>query len=123
MAALMTVWRDVPAVLEALVVVEGPSPTPDGHDQVIIYDRDGSGGFGVDTGLSDDPAEQLWHVADRLQDGLHDSLWSAGLPAVWPECPRHPGTHPLEVRVTAAGVSWVCPKISVVVAAVGRLLP
>ncbi|MEJ7628458.1 MAG: fumarylacetoacetase [Nocardioidaceae bacterium] len=120
--ALGTVWRDVPAVLKALVVVEAPSPTPDDQDHVMIRDRDGSA-FGVDTGLSDDAAEQLWHVSDRLQDGLHESLWSAGLSAVWPECPEHPGTHPLQVRLIAAGVFWVCPKTAAVVASVGRLLP
>lgn len=39
-----------------------------------------------------------------------EALWSEGEPAVWPRCPDHPDTHPLEAVVVDGTAVWVCPK-------------
>ena len=62
--------------------------------------------------------ERLVHVADQVQEFVLEELGRLGLPATWPECPEHPGSHPLTPRL---GPCWVCPKSGDAIAAIGEL--
>lgn len=62
----------------------------------------------------------IW-VADTVQEAAVEALWAASLPAVWPNCPRHPGTHPLAPASIAGTAKWRCPADDVAVADIGSL--
>jgi NAD(P)-dependent dehydrogenase (short-subunit alcohol dehydrogenase family) len=43
--------------------------------------------------MADEPlAARVASVADQVQEWAVETLWRAGQPATWPECPRHPGS-------------------------------
>ncbi|MDX6263026.1 MAG: hypothetical protein QOH84_4714 [Kribbellaceae bacterium] len=65
--------------------------------------------------------ERLVHVADQIQDFVHEELGRLELPATWPECPEHPASHPLTPELTSSGPSWVCPKSTHTIAPIGEL--
>jgi len=68
------------------------------------------------------PAEQVWQAADQLKEWEVHELWEAGGPATWPECPEHPGTHPLEPDIDGQGSAvWQCPRTQQVICAIGAL--
>jgi hypothetical protein len=61
-------------------------------------------------------------VADQVQEWAVEELCSVGRPTNWPQCPRHPQSHPL-VAVLREGLAvWVCPKTADVVCEVGHLV-
>lgn len=62
----------------------------------------------------------IW-VAETVQEAAIEALWAASLPAVWPNCPRHPGTHPLAPAAIAGTAKWRCPADDVAVAGLGSL--
>jgi hypothetical protein len=66
-------------------------------------------------------AERVVHVADQVQEFVLEELGRLELPATWPECVEHPGSHPLEARLAEGGPGWVCPKSGRTIAAVGGL--
>src|SRR5262249_16234681 len=72
----------------------------------------GSGGMGVwvpavETSL----AEQVWWLADQVQEWEVEALWRVGRSATWPECPEHPNSHPLQPDVDGEdGAVWRCPR-------------
>ncbi|GGQ44584.1 hypothetical protein [Couchioplanes azureus] len=66
-------------------------------------------------------ARALADVADRIADELVEALPAAGYPAVWPECPLHPGSHPLEARTAGHEAMWTCPSADAGIAAIGSL--
>lgn len=71
-------------------------------------------------------AEQLAHLADQVQEWAIELLWALGKPVVWPECPDHPDSHPLETKIVdeytpAATAVWSCPQSGHVVAEIGQL--
>ena len=41
--------------------------------------------------------------------------------ATWPECPQHPGSHPLMAAVREGRAVWICPRTGDLVSDVGRL--
>jgi hypothetical protein len=65
--------------------------------------------------------ERVVHVADQVQDFVHEELGRMGLPATWPECPEHPASHPLTPTLTSSGASWQCPKSGDTIGAIGEL--
>jgi hypothetical protein len=65
--------------------------------------------------------ELLVHVADQVQEFVLEELGRLGLPATWPECPEHPGSHPLTPTLGSGGPHWVCPKSGDIVSAIGEL--
>ncbi|HZX05132.1 hypothetical protein [Kribbella sp.] len=65
--------------------------------------------------------ERVIHVADQLQDFIHEELCRLGLPATWPECPEHPASHPLTPALPAGRPAWQCPKSGHTVGAIGGL--
>ncbi|AEV82798.1 hypothetical protein ACWT_1779 [Actinoplanes sp. SE50] len=71
------------------------------------------------------PADPLYQrvatAADQLHDWLLECLPELGLPAVWPECPEHPATHPLTVGIADDVPVWKCPRTGTVHAELGAL--
>ncbi|MFD3381737.1 MULTISPECIES: hypothetical protein [unclassified Streptomyces] len=116
-SALKTVLRD----LRAQCPVQ-----PDirkGDDEfrgVMLYAPDGSG-QGVYAEPDGRPAVLLAHVADQVQEWAVEALWGQGEPAVWPQCPTHPDTHPLAATVEEGDAVWVCPSTGGTAARVGEL--
>jgi hypothetical protein len=77
-------------------------------------------GQGIQVSEGDWP-HQLAHIADQIQEWAVEELWNQGRPATWPECPIHPGSHPLEPVVVASAALWRCPKTTEPFANVGEL--
>ena len=67
--------------------------------------------------------ERLADLADQLQDWEIEELWAAGRPATWPECPRHPDSHPLAPQARGDQAAWCCPASGQVIGTIGALRP
>ncbi len=96
----------------------------DGREGVHAWIKvDGSSGWDVWTPTEESsPAEQVWWLADQVQEWEIDELWRAGRSATWPECPEHPGSHPLEPDIDGAGTAvWRCPRSERAICAIGAL--
>ncbi|RKN43836.1 hypothetical protein [Streptomyces hoynatensis] len=85
----------------------------------MLYAADGSGA-GVRVEEGPEPLV-LAGIAEQVQEWAVEALWQEGLPAVWPECPAHPRTHPLAATVAGGTAVWSCPRSGRVVAPVGEL--
>jgi hypothetical protein len=81
------------------------------------------GAQGVSVLVGEPIDDQLVSVADQVQEFVHEGLlWTAVRPVVWPECPRHPNSHPLApVNDERSGPVWTCPRDRTVVARIGEL--
>ncbi|MFE2567738.1 hypothetical protein [Streptomyces mirabilis] len=97
--ALETVLRDLRAQCSVRPDVREPE---DDYPGFILYAPDGTGQGVYGVGLAE--------VADGVQDWAVEALWGEGKPAVWPECPAHPDSHPLGAAVVEEVAVWVCPK-------------
>lgn len=77
--------------------------------------------------------DRIMSATEQVQDGLLEGLHDGAAP-VWPECPRHPNSHPLVVAFAARGTTmwsvkslvagaavWCCPRELVPIARVGSL--
>jgi hypothetical protein len=49
-------------------------------------------------------------LGDQVQEFIHEELAVLGRPAVWPECPAHPGSHPLIAVLSDGDAVWACPR-------------
>jgi hypothetical protein len=118
-ATLAPVLRDVAATYPVPVRV---SPgTPGGGEASIRITTDGESIAEVHVALDRPLADQIADGADQVADWLVEQLPAAGRPAVWPACPLHPGTHPLEVHSDGHRASWVCPRTQQPMALIGEL--
>ena len=55
-------------------------------------------------------AARVVSLADQMQEIVIEQLWGRGDSATWPECPDHPGGHPLKAaELDVFGPSWACP--------------
>lgn len=100
-------------------------PGVDQATSVLLCEPDGSGMMVSITADAPYP-EQLARLADQVQEWAVEFLWSLGKSAVWPQCPEHPDSHPLQAQVVdeytkAASAVWRCPKSGNVVALIGEL--
>ena len=82
----------------------------------VLRSPDGST-TGVYVSRSSDPSSRVVGAADTVQEWVLEELW--GRP--WPECPRHPGSHPMEARASDSDAMWCCPADEKPVRAVGSL--
>ncbi|HEY6494817.1 MAG TPA: hypothetical protein VIZ43_16210 [Trebonia sp.] len=81
-----------------------------------------STGMGVSVALASSQAERLARLAGQVQEWEVEELCALGRPATWPECPTHPGTHPLEPVVgDDSAALWRCPRSGLPVCAIGEL--
>jgi hypothetical protein len=69
------------------------------------------------------PPERLAGLADQLQDWEVEELAAAGRSATWPECPQHPGSHPLAPQARGDQAAWCCPASGQVIDVIGALRP
>lgn len=117
--ALALVVRDLSATCAVRVTVgEEADFMGAGEDVVMVYASDGSG-CGVSVAEYQSAAEQLADVADQVQGWVVEELCARLMPAVWPECPAHPDTHPLRAGVVKGVAVWSCPKTGQVVRPIG----
>jgi hypothetical protein len=65
--------------------------------------------------------QQVAAIAEQIQEWAVEELWSVGESATWPQCPRHPDSHPLQAAVENDTAVWKCPVLDVRIAEVGRL--
>jgi hypothetical protein len=114
-------------VLRDLRATGGPVPEirnrqfgDDYRATATLFGPDGSG-QGVSALRHHSPAERLAWIADQVQEWAVEALWTAGKQATWPECPHHPGSHPLSPVLLNARAEWICPVNQQVVAAIGEL--
>jgi len=101
----------------------GPQDGGDEGDQrwAMLREPDGSGA-GVGVRLGQPAADQIAELAGNAQEWAVEALNAAGFPAVWPECPLHPDSHPLNPVVRRGVAVWLCPRDDVEIATIGRLL-
>ncbi|WP_055703242.1 MULTISPECIES: hypothetical protein [Streptomyces] len=117
--ALELVLRDLGATCAVRPVVR-EERDDDGTDLIVLYEPDGSGaGLVVRCGAG--AAELAADFADQAQDWAVEALCAALEPAVWPECPAHPGSHPLAAGVVSGVAVWSCPRTRRTVAPIGGL--
>jgi len=69
----------------------------------------GAGSWGIRVQVSLPAPERLADLADQLQEWEIDELAAAGRSATWPQCPQHPGTHPLAPQARGGQATWCCP--------------
>jgi len=119
--------RSSGAIVPRVVEEAHDDPGPDGVSAWIrLPGGDGFhdvGSRGIQVQVSLPPAERLAGLADQLQDWEVEELAAAGRPATWPECPQHPGSHPLAPRVSGGQAAWCCPVSGQVISAIGALRP
>jgi hypothetical protein len=126
-AAFAPLLRDLETghVPEPRIGEPGPPFFDPSEPGLMLYAPDGSG-QGIRL-LSDAPRSvQLANLADQVQEWAVEALWSIGRSAVWPQCPEHPDSHPLQPQVvdeytSAAHAVWRCPKSGHVIAPIGEL--
>ncbi|MEI5099981.1 hypothetical protein RB200_17255 [Streptomyces sp. PmtG] len=117
--ALAVVRRDLVATCAVQPIVREVVGF-DGEPFVALYEADGSGaGVSVPEGCG--RAEQVAGLAEQVKDWAVEALAAQLLPATWPECPDHPGSHPLDAGVVRGAAVWSCPRSRRVVAPVGGL--
>ena len=68
-------------------------------------------------------ADNIVLLADQVQEAMVEVLCRTGKPAVWPECPDHPGSHPLKPVGAGGAATWVCPRTDRAIAEIGALTP
>jgi len=67
-------------------------------------------------------AEQVWWLAQQVQEWEIEELWHEGRSTTWPECPEHPNSHPLEPGVDGTDTPvWRCPSTQEAICAIGTL--
>jgi hypothetical protein len=82
---------------------------------------DDGGGMGVWVSLAGSPAERVAQLAEQVQEWEVEQLCWAGRSATWPECPEHPGSHPLEPAVIGGVAEWRCPRSQRAAGTIGGL--
>jgi hypothetical protein len=91
-----------------------------GMEGVWLKEPDGTGAA-VAVTIGAPHADQIVHLADGAQDWAVEALSAVALPATWPECPRHPNSHPLQPAVIDQRATWCCPRDGTIVANIGHL--
>jgi hypothetical protein len=120
--ALETVLQDLHSHCAVRPHVREDDVAGEEEPVVMLYTPGGSGlNLWTSSGLN--ASEQIVELADRVQEWAVEALWEEGSPAVWPECPAHPDSHPLAATVDGDTAVWACPRTRTVVAPIGRLPP
>lgn len=123
-AALAPVLADLAATGAAALQVRHEShddPTDDGFS-ALVSEADGTGYGGVWIPLDASPAERVRRAADDLQEQEIEKRAAAGRSAVWPECPDHPDTHPLDPALDETDTPiWRCPRSARTITPIGQL--
>jgi hypothetical protein len=91
-----------------------------GQVTAMLHDADGTA-QGISAMAAEPLAQRIASIADQVQEWAVEALWRVGRPATWPECPEHPGSHPLTAAVREDRAVWACPKTGHLVNSIGRL--
>lgn len=92
----------------------------EGQVTAMLYGPDGSG-QGVFVMAGEPLPHRIASAADQVQEWAIEAHWHDGRPASWPECPGHPGSHPLTARLHDNRAVWACPRTGHPVCDVGQL--
>jgi hypothetical protein len=118
--ALGVVLRDVTVSGLALRILDAPASDDPDVESVWLRGMGGSRtGIVLERGTT--AASALVRVADQVQDFLVEEQAARGASTSWPECPVHPGTHPLRPRDTKGGAAWECPRSPQIAFPIGEL--
>jgi hypothetical protein len=118
-AAAEPVLHDL-AVVGLRPRVAADRPGDAGEQRAMTWWPDGTG-YGVWVRGDEGFEACVARLADQLQDAAVEALPGLGRPAVWSECPDHPGRHPLQALILDGLAVWACPREGRVVARVGEL--
>jgi hypothetical protein len=78
-------------------------------------------GAGIWVMANDSLEQRVAMLAEQIQDVAVGTLPSIGRPAVWPECPDHPDSHPLQARYDGTAAVWACPRTGRRITEIGHL--
>jgi hypothetical protein len=119
--AVAPLLRDMSATGQARPDIRADAHEDFGNDAVCawIQETDGSG-QGIRVWLNSPPGEQLCSLAEGLQDWAGD-IQQDPQRRPWPDCPDHPGAHPLGPETHEGVAVWYCPLRLQVVAEIGAL--
>ncbi|MEU7906299.1 hypothetical protein [Actinoplanes sp. NPDC049118] len=117
---LTRVLHDVSATYPLRVACE-PVRSRSKRESIVRITAEGLATVEISVPDGDTSARELAEVADRVADELVEVLPAAGYPAIWPECPLHPGSHPLEARTDGHEAVWSCPAADARIATIGSL--
>jgi hypothetical protein len=120
-AALGLVIRDLQSTGGiSLNVLDEPTDDDPRYESMWLLSDSGSR-TGLLGPLDMTEPERVAHVADQVQDFVHEELGCMGRPATWPECPEHPASHPLTPTLISSSACWQCPKSGDTLGAIGEL--
>jgi hypothetical protein len=108
--ALQMVMADVRALDAPEPAVEDDDWAPDPGVASAMLRWDDGTGCGVHVCVGHPLSEHLVRLADQVQDEIVEQLCAERRPAVWPECPDHPDSHPLAPTLLDGAATWVCPR-------------
>ena len=114
-SALEPVLRDLSRAAVAFEIRDEEWTDDENCPSALIFATDGSG-TGIYISVWDSTEEQVAALAEGIQDHVIEDAQMA-----WPDCPRHPTSHPLTAAVDGGRAVWVCPQTQVVVAEIGQL--
>jgi hypothetical protein len=104
----------------ALRLLDEPSSNDPEYESMVLLSSSRSR-TGLLAPLDMEQPERVIHVADQVQEFVHEELNWLGLPVVWPECPEHPASHPLRPVLVVDKPSWQCPRSGHTISAIGEL--
>jgi hypothetical protein len=119
---------DLTRIIGVVLRDAGGAPVPtvenrqwtDEPSAMLVDPADGTA-FGVHATLTDPEPVRVVAVAEQIQEWVLEALWRRGASTNWPECPAHPGNHPLEPVVADRRAVWACPALGSVIADIGSL--
>lgn len=76
-------------------------------------------GTGVSVSRSGPLQERVAELADQVQEWAIEELW--GHSSNWPQCPKHPSSHPMRANTRNGAAVWVCPADQAVAVVIGTL--
>ena len=91
-----------------------------GQVTAMLHAADGSA-QGVSAMAPEPFPQRVASIVDQVQEWAVEALWREGRPAAWPECPQHPGSHPLAPAVREDRAVWTCPRSGHAVGGIGSL--
>lgn len=111
------VLRDV-ARASPLGLTIDPTPFERREGEGLVrLTADGRSSAGIAINEAQSRQERLTSAASQVQDWLVERLAEHAFEPIFPPCPEHPQSHPLNPE---AG-NWVCPRSRNVIAAIGSL--
>ena len=124
-AELLEAWlilsRDLDEATAIRPALNSTLVTQDGDlAAAMTWWPDGSGA-GIHVVRADPLPERVEQLSDQFAVHEMEALWAAGRSPVWPPCPLHPDSHPLQAALVDGAAVWQCGNQ--VIAEIGSLEP